>query len=186
MMSPGARRRPRGSRQCTMRCPRSPPRHEFVRAIHDVRVRETEGGEIVNFHCVVDQTLSVAERARQGRRGGTRAAAALSLDQARARTRRAGAGLEMTRLRRHTRPRPAGGLRADRTARRWPRKRITRDFGLHAGLRHDVKKFTGVRAGEVRDRHDMPLLPKQANRESSECRTCECRRRPRARPSSPP
>jgi len=35
-------------------------KHEFVRAIHDVRVREAEGGEIVNFHCVVDQTLSVA------------------------------------------------------------------------------------------------------------------------------
>ena len=35
-------------------------RHEFVRAIHDVRVREAEGGEIVNFHCVVDQMLSVA------------------------------------------------------------------------------------------------------------------------------
>ncbi|MGZ3308631.1 MAG: cation diffusion facilitator family transporter, partial [Xanthobacteraceae bacterium] len=35
-------------------------RHAFVRAIHDVRVREAEGGEIVNFHCVVDSTLSVA------------------------------------------------------------------------------------------------------------------------------
>jgi len=35
-------------------------RHEFVRAIHDVRVREADGGEIVNFHCVVDQMLSVA------------------------------------------------------------------------------------------------------------------------------
>ena len=57
---PAARRRPRGSRKCIMHCPRSPPRHEFVRAIHDVRVREAEGGEIVNFHCVVDQMLSVA------------------------------------------------------------------------------------------------------------------------------
>jgi divalent metal cation (Fe/Co/Zn/Cd) transporter len=35
-------------------------RHEFVRAIHDVRVREADGGEIVNFHCIVDQMLSVA------------------------------------------------------------------------------------------------------------------------------
>ena len=35
-------------------------RHAFVRAIHDVRVREAEGGEIVNFHCVVDPMLSVA------------------------------------------------------------------------------------------------------------------------------
>ena len=43
-----------------MRCPRSQPRHGSFATIHDVRVRETEGGEIVNFHCVVDQTLSVA------------------------------------------------------------------------------------------------------------------------------
>ncbi|MGZ3327687.1 MAG: cation diffusion facilitator family transporter [Xanthobacteraceae bacterium] len=35
-------------------------RHAFVRAIHDVRVREADGGEIVNFHCVVDPVLSVA------------------------------------------------------------------------------------------------------------------------------
>jgi cation diffusion facilitator family transporter len=35
-------------------------RHAFVRAIHDVRVREADGGEIVNFHCVVDPMLSVA------------------------------------------------------------------------------------------------------------------------------
>jgi divalent metal cation (Fe/Co/Zn/Cd) transporter len=32
---------------------------EFVRNIHDVRVRETKEGEIVNFHCNVDPTLSV-------------------------------------------------------------------------------------------------------------------------------
>lgn len=30
-----------------------------VREVHDVRVRETEDGEIVNFHCRVDPTLSV-------------------------------------------------------------------------------------------------------------------------------
>jgi divalent metal cation (Fe/Co/Zn/Cd) transporter len=28
--------------------------------VHDVRVRETAGGEIVNFHCRVDPGLSVA------------------------------------------------------------------------------------------------------------------------------
>ena len=28
--------------------------------IHDVRVRETADGEIVNFHCRVDPTLSVS------------------------------------------------------------------------------------------------------------------------------
>jgi divalent metal cation (Fe/Co/Zn/Cd) transporter len=32
----------------------------FVGQIHDVRVRETTDGEIVNFHCRVDPTLSVA------------------------------------------------------------------------------------------------------------------------------
>ena len=30
-----------------------------IRDVHDVRVRETEGGEIVNFHCRVDPELSV-------------------------------------------------------------------------------------------------------------------------------
>src|SRR3974390_3317254 len=30
-----------------------------IREVHDVRVRETEGGEIVNFHCRVDPELSV-------------------------------------------------------------------------------------------------------------------------------
>jgi cation diffusion facilitator family transporter len=32
-----------------------------VRDVHDVRVRETEEGEIVNFHCRVDPSLSVQE-----------------------------------------------------------------------------------------------------------------------------
>jgi len=32
-----------------------------VRDIHDVRVRETPAGEIVNFHCLVDAALSVDE-----------------------------------------------------------------------------------------------------------------------------
>jgi divalent metal cation (Fe/Co/Zn/Cd) transporter len=32
---------------------------EFVGQIHDVRVRETTNGEIVNFHCRVDQKLAV-------------------------------------------------------------------------------------------------------------------------------
>jgi cation diffusion facilitator family transporter len=31
----------------------------FVREVHDVRVRETKDGEIVNFHCRVDPTLTV-------------------------------------------------------------------------------------------------------------------------------
>jgi cation diffusion facilitator family transporter len=33
----------------------------FVRDVHDVRVRETADGEIVNFHCTVDPACTVAE-----------------------------------------------------------------------------------------------------------------------------
>jgi cation diffusion facilitator family transporter len=33
----------------------------FVREVHDVRVRETKDGEIVNFHCRVDPALTVRE-----------------------------------------------------------------------------------------------------------------------------
>jgi cation diffusion facilitator family transporter len=33
---------------------------EFVGEVHDVRVREADGGEIVNFHCLVDPALAVA------------------------------------------------------------------------------------------------------------------------------
>jgi divalent metal cation (Fe/Co/Zn/Cd) transporter len=34
---------------------------DFVGEVHDVRVREIEGGEVVNFHCRVDPARSVAE-----------------------------------------------------------------------------------------------------------------------------
>jgi cation diffusion facilitator family transporter len=34
---------------------------EFVGEVHDVRVREADDGEIVNFHCLVDPTLTVAD-----------------------------------------------------------------------------------------------------------------------------
>jgi len=30
-----------------------------IRDVHDVRVRETDDGEIVNFHCRVDPSLGV-------------------------------------------------------------------------------------------------------------------------------
>ena len=30
-----------------------------IRDVHDVRVRETDEGEIVNFHCRVDPSLTV-------------------------------------------------------------------------------------------------------------------------------
>jgi cation diffusion facilitator family transporter len=36
-------------------------RHGFVRDVHDVRVRETDEGEVVNFHAHVDPTLTVAD-----------------------------------------------------------------------------------------------------------------------------
>jgi divalent metal cation (Fe/Co/Zn/Cd) transporter len=32
-----------------------------VGAVHDVRVRQADGGEIVNFHCLVDPALAVAD-----------------------------------------------------------------------------------------------------------------------------
>jgi len=36
-------------------------RLDFVRDVHDVRVRDTADGEIVNFHAYVDPALTVAE-----------------------------------------------------------------------------------------------------------------------------
>jgi divalent metal cation (Fe/Co/Zn/Cd) transporter len=36
-------------------------RFGVLRNIHEVRVRQTDAGEIVNFHCQVDPTLSVAD-----------------------------------------------------------------------------------------------------------------------------
>ena len=60
-----------------------------VRDVHEVRVRETADGEIVNFHCRVDPALTVDRRAREGRRPRARAAAPLPVDQARDRPRRA-------------------------------------------------------------------------------------------------
>jgi len=35
------------------------PETRIIRDVHDVRVRETNEGEIVNFHCVVDPELTV-------------------------------------------------------------------------------------------------------------------------------
>ena len=34
---------------------------DLVGEVHDVRVRDTDGGEIVNFHCRVDPALQVSE-----------------------------------------------------------------------------------------------------------------------------
>jgi divalent metal cation (Fe/Co/Zn/Cd) transporter len=33
----------------------------FIGEVHDVRVRETSEGEIVNFHCRVDEMLTVQD-----------------------------------------------------------------------------------------------------------------------------
>ena len=33
----------------------------MLRDVHEVRVRETAEGDIVNFHCTVDPVLTVAE-----------------------------------------------------------------------------------------------------------------------------
>ena len=35
------------------------PHSRIIRDVHNVRVRETDDGEIVNFHCRVDPNLSV-------------------------------------------------------------------------------------------------------------------------------
>ena len=35
------------------------PHGRTIRDVHNVRVRETDDGEIVNFHCRVDPNLSV-------------------------------------------------------------------------------------------------------------------------------
>ena len=32
-----------------------------IRNIHDVRVRQTEAGLIVNYHCIVDPKLSIVD-----------------------------------------------------------------------------------------------------------------------------
>ena len=53
---------PSASVKCATCSPRSPPRSPISGEVHDVRVRETADGEIVNFHCRVDPGLSVAAR----------------------------------------------------------------------------------------------------------------------------
>ena len=87
-----------------------------VRNIHDVRVRETDEGEIVNFHCSVDPSLTVEavhdkvdqlERALRERSPSIK--------------RVIGHAEPSTAERRKgpAPPRPAGGLRAGPTAPRW-------------------------------------------------------------------
>ena len=65
---PAARRRRSGCRRSRSRSRRSRRKAGAVRDVHDVRVRETDDGEIVNFHCRVDPALERAGGAREGRR----------------------------------------------------------------------------------------------------------------------
>ena len=85
------RARTSGSRRCASALAALAGQDGFVRDVHDVRVRETADGEIVNFHAYVDPALTVSRRAREGRRARARAAAALPDHQARDRPRRAAA-----------------------------------------------------------------------------------------------
>ena len=55
---PAARRRRSGCARSKCAVPRSPPKR-MIRDVHDVRVRETDEGEIVNFHGRVDPALAV-------------------------------------------------------------------------------------------------------------------------------
>ena len=60
-----------------------------IRGVHDVRVRETDDGEIVNFHCDVDPDLSVQAVHEKVDALERALRAAFALDQARDRPRRA-------------------------------------------------------------------------------------------------
>ena len=50
--------RPSGSRPSPPRCRALPPT-TAIHDIHNVRVRDTEAGEIVNFHCRAAPSMSV-------------------------------------------------------------------------------------------------------------------------------
>ena len=88
---PAARRRRSGSRRSRSRSPNSPPTAAPLRDVHDVRVRETDEGEIVNFHCRVDPHLSVQSVHEKVDAVERALRAALAVDQARDRPRRADA-----------------------------------------------------------------------------------------------
>ena len=51
-------------------------RIDLVGEVHDVRVRETPDGEIVNFHCCVDPALKVQARTRRSTTSSARCAPA--------------------------------------------------------------------------------------------------------------
>ncbi len=93
---PAAMRRPSASTQVQAALAELAASSAAVRDVHDVRVRETADGEIVNFHCHVDPALTVTRRPREGRRAGARAACAVRRHQARDRPRRAAAVNRLT------------------------------------------------------------------------------------------
>ena len=150
-----------------------------LRDVHDVRVRETDEGEIVNFHCRVDPALGVQSRAREGRRAGARPEAALAVDQARDRPRRAS-----TLRNKHRRALQAALAQIGQRL-IGARQRIARDLAMHAGLRRKLQKF--MRVGARRDLRPTARAapPTAANMGSSGCPTCGCRRRPRGRLCAP-
>ena len=57
---PAATPRPRASLKCAQSWLRLAAEIPDLGEVHDVRVRETADGEIVNFHCHVDPALPVA------------------------------------------------------------------------------------------------------------------------------
>ena len=60
-----ARRRRNGSKRSKLRYAELAAESRSIRDVHDVRVRETDEGEIVNFHCRVDPQLERSGRARK-------------------------------------------------------------------------------------------------------------------------
>ena len=107
------RRRPRGAARaraarCAMALAEIAAEGRVVRDVHDVRVRETDDGEIVNFHCRVDPTLTVQAVHEKVDDARARADGALVRDQARDRPRRADDVAKPSRFQSAGRPRPSG------------------------------------------------------------------------------
>ena len=90
---PAATRRPNASGRCAHALPSSRQDSASIRQVHDVRVRETGDGEIVNFHCRVDPALHACRTCTSGSTIWSARCAALALDQARDRPRRTAAAL---------------------------------------------------------------------------------------------
>ena len=126
-----------------------------LRDVHDVRVRETDEGEIVNFHCRVDPALGVQavhEKVDELER---------ALKQRSPSIKRVIGHAEPSTLRNKHRRALQAALAQIRQRLVGARQRIARDLAMHARLRRDPQKFMRVGARQVRDRHHVPLLPQQ-------------------------